>query len=135
MLKPACALFVAFLSLLGSQAQSADERRLERSAKSGVATVVAHALTWDRDCNPRPTDVTITAPPANGSAGYEQGTGTIPTTNPQFGSVGACGGKSIAAKRIMYRSLSGFQGIDMVSYVVVHGKGQKASTTITITVK
>jgi len=112
------------------------ELKLTRSAQSGVDTLISYSRNWDRNCNPQPLTVTITRPPLNGIASFVQGTSIIPESTPRSGSTGPCAGKSIIGYQLMYRSSSGFHGIDTVSYEAMTGDGRKTGpTTITINVQ
>ncbi len=112
-----------------------EELKVTRTADSGVESLIAHERSWDRNCNPRQSAVTITSKPTSGTVSVVLGTSTIPTSTPRFGSTGVCAGKTITGNQVMYKSKPGFHGVDTVTYGVVYGDGSRGSTTITINVK
>jgi hypothetical protein len=120
-------------SLMAVGPALAQDIKLTRTVKSGVEALIGHERSWDRDCQPRPSRVTITASPANGTAWVAHGASTIPESTPRSGSSGQCAGKPITGNRVMYRSNPGFRGTDTVAYDVWYGAGQGGgSTTITV---
>jgi hypothetical protein len=105
---------------------------LARTAKSGVESRLAYSSRWDRNCNGQP--VTITKQPMNGTASVLDADEVVPASTPTSGSTGACAGKTVKAKQIMYRSNAGFRGNDTVSYDS-DGAGTLIHTTIAVTVQ
>jgi hypothetical protein len=106
---------------------------LTRSVESGVETKITHHASWDRDCNPRNIVVTITGPPNAGTASVKDGSDRI-SERPVSGSAGACAGRTIAGKQVIYRSNAGFRGSDVVDYEVLLPNGNRRSYQVTIDV-
>jgi hypothetical protein len=129
---PAIALLAALY--IGTSAL-AQEIKLTRPAQSGVELLLANERSWDRNCKPLATSVTITSQPSNGKVTVIQGVSTLPPTTPRSGSTGDCAGKSVTGSQIMYRSNPGFRGADTLAYKVMYGNGKSGSTTITINVR
>jgi hypothetical protein len=107
---------------------------LNRTAKSGVDSGLAYSHRLDRNCNPQPLTITITKQPMNGTASVLDADEVVPASTPASGSTGACAGKTVKAKKIMYRSNAGFRGNDTVSYDS-DGAGTLIHTTIAVTVQ
>jgi hypothetical protein len=115
---------------------SAKDISINRTAKSGVDSLIAYSGRWDRNCNPLPQTVTITQKPANGTATVADGEETLPAATPGSGNTGQCAGKTIKSKKIMYQSKPNFRGKDTVVYenrdergtLLIHG-------TINVTVQ
>ena len=112
---------------------SAGVGQLTRSVESGVETKITHHASWDPDCNPRNIAVTITRPPNAGTASVKDGSDRI-SERPAFGSAGACAGRTIAGKHVIYRSNAGFRGSDVVAYEVLLPNGNRRSYQVTIDV-
>jgi len=128
---PAIALLAALLIGTGAPAQ---EIKLTRPAQSGVKSLLANERSWDRNCKPLATSVTITSRPSNGKVTVIQGVSTLPPTTLRSGSTGDCAGKPVTGNQIMYQSNPGFRGADTLAYKVMYGNGNSGSTTITINV-
>ena len=107
---------------------------LSRNAKSGADSLLAYAGRWDGNCNALPIKITFTRQPANGTAWSVEADRVIPTSTPASGDTGQCAGKTVASKKIMYRSAPGFRGSDTVSYDS-EGGGTIIHTTIAVTVQ
>jgi TIR domain-containing protein len=107
--------------------------QLTRSAVSGVASGIAFAGRWDRNCQALPSSVTIVRPPANGAVAVIRADEIIPASTPASGDTGLCSGKTVPANEIMYRSNPGFHGTDTVAYFSLGGS-LVVSTTVTINV-
>jgi hypothetical protein len=129
---PAITLLAAWCIGTGALAQ---EIKLTRPAQSGVESLLANERSWDRNCRPLATSVTITSQPSNGKVTVVQGVSTLPPTTPRSGSTGDCAGKSITGNQIMYQSNPGFRGTDTLAYRVTYGNGKSGSTTLTINVR
>ena len=112
----------------------AQEIKLTRPAQSGIESLLANERSWDRNCKPLATSVTITSQPSNGKVTVIQGVSTLPPTTPRSGSTGDCAGKSVTGNQIMYQSNPGFRGTDTLAYKVMYGNGKSGSTTIIINV-
>jgi hypothetical protein len=100
-----------------------------------METLLAYERGWDKNCNPLLTTVTFTSKPANGTVWVAVGTSNIPESTPRFGSTGACAGTTITGNQVMYKSIPGFQGVDMVTYDVLYPNGTRGSMIVTITAK
>jgi hypothetical protein len=128
---PAIALLAPLV--IGADAL-AQEIRLTRSAASGVASLLVDERSWDPNCKPLTTSVTITSQPSDGKVTVVPGVSIVAATMPRSGSTGHCAGKSITGNQIMYQSNPGFRGTDTLAYKVTYGNGKSGSTTITINV-
>lgn len=126
------ALVVSLSNVAGPA--SAAERTLNRSVTSGAEQVIARATFWTSRCESRPFTLTITQPPANGTANVIEGMNEV-MANPQFGTAANCVGQKIMGRQIMYRSKPGFHGADTLVYEVVSDKGERSLNTIAIEVK
>jgi hypothetical protein len=126
----------SLMTLVAVSAAPAAEKsmNLARTAKSGVESRLAYSSRWDRNCNGQPVTITITAKPANGTVSVLDGDEVLPAATPGSGDTGPCAGKTIKAKKIMYRSNAGFRGNDTVSYDS-DGAGTVIHTTIAIIVQ
>jgi hypothetical protein len=103
------------------------------SVASGEERQVGSATSFDKNCSPLPVTVTITQPPANGTASVVAGTvegGTLKAgTDP-----GDCMARPRQGQKVMYRSNAGFHGTDTLIYHVV-GSRTSWTTTVTINVR
>ena len=128
-----CILAAAIASpafvLIASDAR-AQEIRLTRPVQSGIESLLVDERSWDAKCKPLGASITITNPPINGKVTVAPGVSVVPIST-QPGSAGRCAGKSISGNQILYKSNTGFRGIDTLAYEIRHGK----STSITINVK
>jgi|SRR5580700_6718854 hypothetical protein len=113
----------------------ANELKLTSTVTSGVQSVVAYSRLWDQDCHPLPVYVAITNAPTNGVASVKAGLSTLPESTPRSGSTGKCAGAIMIGRQVMYRSNPGFHGLDTVSYEEIGANGNRAPTTITVTVR
>jgi hypothetical protein len=130
----AIAASVAALAAVTAALAAERSMNLNRTAKSGVDSLLAHSNRWDRNCNSLPVTITITRNPANGTVSVADGDEVLPASTPGSGATHRCAGKTIAGKKIMYRSNPGFRGSDTVGYDSV-GAGTTLHTTIAIAVQ
>lgn len=126
-------LAVAFAVVSGALAAE-KTTNLSRNAKSGLDSLLAYAGRWNRDCKELPVKISFTRQPTNGMVWSVEDDRVIPPSTPAFGDTGACAGKTIKSKQIMYRSAPGFRGNDTVGYDS-EGGGTVIHTTITVTVQ
>ena len=126
--------FAAALAVASGAFAAEKTMNLSRNAKSGADSRLAYSGRWDRNCNGLPVTVTFTRQPANGTAWSVEADEVIPASTPASGNTGACAGKTIKSKKIMYRSAPGFHGSDTVGYDS-EGNGTLIHTTIAVTVQ
>jgi hypothetical protein len=127
----AAPLAVALLIATGALAQ---EIKLTRSAASGIEMLLVDERSWDANCKPLATSVTIISQPSNGKVTVVPGASVIAVAAPPSGSKLQCAGKSMTGNQIMYRSNPGFRGTDTLAYKVLYANGKSGSTTVTINV-
>jgi hypothetical protein len=125
---------VAASALLGSGAR-AQEVKLTRSVASGAQSLLVDERSWDANCKPLATSVTITKQPSNGNVTIVPAVSVIAVSTPQSASTGRCSGKSVSGNHVQYRSNPGFRGTDTLTYEVQYGNGRSATTTVTIDVR
>jgi hypothetical protein len=113
----------------------AQEIRLTRSVASSAQSLLVDERSWDANCKPLATSVTITKQPSNGNVTVVPGVSVIAVSTPQSASTGRCGGKSVTGNHVLYRSNPGFRGTDTLAYKVQYGNGRSATTTVTIDVQ
>jgi len=130
--------FIAASALLGSLSIGtgalAQEIKLTRSAASGIESLLVDERSWNAQCKPLATSVTITSEPNNGKVTIVPGMSIVAVGMPQPGNARYCAGKSITGNRIMYRSIPGFRGTDTLAYTVRYANGKSGSTSVTIDV-
>jgi hypothetical protein len=107
---------------------------VERTVDSGLDFVLGRPTFWNGACNARGVTVTVTQPPAGGTVSIMEGLNTAPG-NPTFGTAGRCAGMQIMGKRVVYRSRPGFHGSDVLAYEYISDLGERATTTVIITVR
>lgn len=112
----------------------AQEIKLTRSAASGVELLLVNERSWDANCKPLATSITITSQPSNGKATVVPSASIIAVAAPPSGKV-QCAGKSMTGNQILYRSDPGFRGTDALVYKVLYANGKSAATTVTIDVR
>jgi hypothetical protein len=112
----------------------AQEIKLTRAADSGIESLLVNERSWDANCKPLTTSITITTPPSNGKVTVVPGISTVAVRPLAAGISGRCAGKSVAGNQIRYRSNPGFRGTDSLGYMVLYGNGKRGSTTVTIDV-
>ena len=112
----------------------AQEIKLTRSAVSGVELLLVDERSWDANCKPLATAVTITTQPNNGRVTVVQGVSVVAAST-SSASTAHCAGKSITGNQILYQSNPGFRGTDTLAYKVRSGSGKSASTLVMIHVK
>jgi hypothetical protein len=105
-----------------------------RAVDSGSESVIARASFFNGECGARPVTVTITQPPARGTASIRDGLNTVPE-RARFGTSGSCAGRQVMGKQIVYRSDPGFRGGDLLVYEFVSDRGERGSTTVVIEVR
>jgi hypothetical protein len=127
--------FVAALAAVSIAA--AKDLNLNRTAKSGVDSSLAFAGRWDRNCNALPATVTIAVKPTNGTATVVEADQVLPASTPGSGDTGACAGKTIKSRKIMYLSKPNFRGSDTLVYETREKDGATVliRATVNITVQ
>ena len=112
----------------------AQEIKLTRSAASGVELLLVEERSWDANCKPLATSITITSQPSNGKVTVVPSASIIAVAAPPSGKV-QCAGKSMTGNQILYRSNPGFRGTDMLVYKVLYANGKSATMSVTIDVR
>lgn len=124
-----------FAVLLAVTAATAKDLNLNRTAKSGVDSQLAYAGRWDRNCNALPSTVVITQAPKNGTATVVDTDQVLAASTPGSGDTGACAGKTIKSKKIMYQSKPNYRGSDTLVYESRDGNTVLIRASIAIAVQ
>jgi hypothetical protein len=105
------------VSCLVCVSAAAQQGGVAETVQSGVKTQIATHDRFDKQCRPSRVEISVLAPPANGTVSTEPKDLVIKAQN-RYGDTqpSQCVGKTVTGVAIFYQSKPGFVGTDSVRY-------------------